>query len=76
MVAEEAKLSLTEFARAERRKDCTVCALPEPIREQIRKNRGKKIGRDTILRWLAEEHGIRLDVEAMMAHSNGHHDVQ
>lgn len=77
MVAEDAKggLSLVEYVRKQRRAECAVCSLPEPIRAEIRGATSKKIPRTTVLDWLHEVHKIELTSEAMTSHYSGHHDT-
>lgn len=74
-MAEDTKgLSLVDYVRKQRRKDCAVCALPTEIREQIASASDKKIKRPIVLAWLEHAHGIKLDLAAVSAHAAGHHD--
>ncbi len=68
-------LSLVDFVKAERRKDCGVCKLPDDLRDQMRKARDKKILRATILDWLRTQYGFVVTTTDMDVHINGHHDV-
>ncbi|MCC6619513.1 MAG: hypothetical protein IT341_10805 [Chloroflexi bacterium] len=67
-------LSLVDYARRERIKDCLVCTLPDNIRAEVKAASSKKIKRGVVVAWLRDVHKIDMPIDAMMAHSNGHHD--
>lgn len=67
-------LSLMEFVKKQRRADCAVCQLPEPLRRQMLSASEKKIKRAVVLSWLKEEHGIEISNEALTSHHSAHHD--
>lgn len=73
-MAEDKGLSLLDYAKKQRRKDCPVCALPVEIRQQMAGASEKKIKRIVVLSWLADAHGITVSPSDMMTHVNGHHD--
>ena len=66
--------SLVEYARDRRRDGCSVCALPEEIRNQMSRASEKKIRRPVVLAWLRDEHNISIQDTDMTVHVNGHHD--
>ena len=73
-MAEDKGLSLLDYARKQRRRDCAVCNLPADIREQMAGASEKKIRRAVVLSWLADAHGISISTTDMTTHSSGHHD--
>jgi hypothetical protein len=68
-------ISLTDFVKAERRKECPVCQLPEEAREQMRVAQNKSIRRATVIAWLAQAYGVTITDEALNTHYSGKHDA-
>lgn len=71
-------VTLAEFARAKRRTiarvACKVCALPAPVRAELRAAMLGKIAVDLQLEWLKTEHRVTLTRAHLTVHRNGHHD--
>lgn len=73
-MAEDRGISLVDYARKQRRKDCAVCALPADIREQMSNASDKKIKRATVIEWLKVAHDITVTPADMTTHTSGHHE--
>lgn len=73
-MSESKGLSLVDYARKKRTADCTVCALPEAVRQQMRNASDKKIKRETVIAWLKDEHGVVMSAAELTRHGSGHHD--
>lgn len=67
-------LSLVDYARKQRRSDCSVCQLPTAVREQMRDASDRKIRRSVVLAWLREVHGSSVTDVELTAHYSGKHD--
>ncbi len=72
--ADQAKRSLVQFVRDDRKARCPVCKLPTEIRAQLREAKDKRISVATQLHWLKEEYKIVLTVEQINAHRGGRHE--
>ena len=72
------RLSLQDFARtsrqAERRKTCSVCALPEEVQTELRTARKLKIPRQTVLAWLHTLGYRQVTDPALDVHVRGLHE--
>jgi len=69
-------MTLAEFSREERKKNCPVCKLPAEIRGQLGKPASeKKISRDQQVRWVQVVTGVTVSVEDLNKHNNGRHDA-
>ena len=68
--------SLIEFVRDKRREKCKVCQVPDELRRELVAAKGKKIGQEFMLMWLANDHGFELTADELQGHNAGHHDRQ
>lgn len=66
-------ISLADYARRQKLKDCPVCQLPEDIRAQLRKGASAKIRRPTQLEWL-QSLGHPVTDTQLTAHYSARHD--
>ncbi len=71
----QSKLSLTEYTKEQKRKDCPVCKLPDEVLEQLREASSRKIHRRLQLLWLNEELGISISNSQLDTHYSGRHNV-
>jgi hypothetical protein len=69
-------LSLLEYVRERRRAECSVCALPDALRDQMAKASERKIKRAVVVAWLLDEHGHTITEDDINAHVNGRHDTR
>lgn len=67
-------MSLVDYARAKRREDCPVCALPEDIRQQIVMASDRGIRRRQVIEWLREIVKAQITEQELTTHRNGRHD--
>lgn len=71
----QAKRSLAAFVHDARKKDCAVCRLPLPLREEIRSFKvRRRIPVSVIVEWLQVEHGITLTEEEWNHHQSAGHE--
>lgn len=75
MTAQGVPMTLVDFARKERRRDCAVCQLPAEIRTQMLAASDRKIKRAVVMDWLKQVHGVAITDEALTVHYSGHHDA-
>lgn len=69
-------LSLVDFARAEKRKNCRVCKFPIEVRSQLgRAASEKKISQDQQVKWLELVTGTKITLDELRQHVAGRHDV-
>ena len=66
-------LSLTEFMKREKRKDCPICKLPEAVQTQLQEAPDKSIKVDLRVKWLREAHGLDIKASDITRHMCGRH---
>ena len=66
-------LSLAEFMKCEKRKDCPICKLPEAIQTQLQEAPDKSIKVDLRVKWLREQHGLNIEAADLTRHMGGRH---
>ncbi len=66
-------VSLTDFVRKERQKDCLICTLPRAIQDQLMAAPEKKIKLADRVQWLNEVCGVDAKVSDLTKHMNARH---
>lgn len=66
--------SLADFMLEKRREGCPICALPDDVKEQLRKARKASIRRAEQIEWLESEFGLKLSSDLFNAHHSGRHE--
>lgn len=66
-------LSLAEFMKREKRKDCPVCKLPEAVQKQLQEAPDRSIKVDLRVKWLREAHSLSIEASDITRHMGGRH---
>lgn len=75
MTAQGVPMTLVEFARKERLRDCPVCNLPAEVRTQMLAAGDKGIKRPVVILWLKNVHNVEISDGALTTHYSGKHDA-
>lgn len=69
-----AAVSLVDFARKQKQRDCPVCKLDADTRAQLRIATDKAIRRQVQIDWLKEVQKVDITSQEMTNHYSGKHD--